>query len=998
MHNGSVRGDEGRRGVEQLKRIILESEDRLVSGVIGYARSAGFASRMPAVDETYRVAVSTISANLVQTLSISGGIPDLRADEDVEGDAIAALGGRFARARRGDTKDGATFLGMLAYVRRAYEDVVRDAEVPHEDQREILGAIQRYFDHLQVGFAAAWDSFSPDDVSRATIESSREVVREKNRYLSAFGDLPLPVLFLDDRGNVENMNLAASSLFRPLSAGRGIYRPEPAKREAPPVLRAELREFAASEDRSRVLEREIKTGKGTRYFEARFTKLSDPTGAGTGMLVVLTDLTYRRTAEEALRRSQAKYVSLFENMLTGFAYMKVVLDRRNRPSDYTFLEVNDAFVSLTGLSAADIIGRALTEVLPGIEASRFDWLGTLGKVALTGETASFDALVEGLGRWYAVSAYSSAPGHITLMLSDISELKWVEQSLAHSRDFYLTLFEGFPTLIWRAGTDGSHDYFNASWLEFTGRKLAQTVGDGWAQDVHPDDRERRAAVIAKGLKDRLPFSLEYRLKHHSGEYRWVLDSGRPFREAEGGFAGLIGSVQDISDRKRQEEQLQHLATHDELTNLPNRRVFEEALERAVAHARRGHPSSLLFIDVDGFKDVNDSLGHADGDQTLVNITEVIRGTTRAEDLIARIGGDEFAALLTDTVLTDARRVAERIRECLQKQRLAPQGWESPITLSIGLVEVDGLTEADSVLAQADSAMYRAKDSGGDRVVTYTPGFETHELDSATGSMLAKLKDALVRDGALMFHYQPVFRVGDGSIEYFEALTRLVDREQRVISPGQFITVAERFGLMPQFTRWVARRAANVLMENPGVRLSVNLSGLDLDDGALLDDVLRYLRDHSVDPGRLSFEMSEASVLRDVSAAREWIARSRDAGIGFALDDFGAGFNSFAYLRSLPVNRVKIDGSVTRSLVTDPRQLTLLEAVHAVTTAEGVETVAECVENEYVLEIVRDVGLDFAQGFHMGRPGIDLSGVAVEWASRFPKGRTEPIEPDEAPRG
>jgi diguanylate cyclase (GGDEF)-like protein/PAS domain S-box-containing protein len=973
--------------VEGLKRIILESEDRLVRGVIAYARSSGYASAMPVVDDTYRIAVSTISANLVQTLSVSGGVPGLRADEDLADDAIAVLGGRFARARRGDVKDSATFMGLLTYIRRAYEDVVREAAVPAADERMMLETVQHYFDHLQVGFDATWDSFSVDDVSRATVERNREVVREKNRYLSAFGDLPLPVLFLDEHGNVENMNAAAASLFRPIGTLRGIYRPESSKREAPPVLRGEIRDFAASEDRERVLEREIKTGKGTRYLEARFTKLADPSGADAGMLVVFTDLTYRRTAEEALRRSQAKYVSLFENMLTGFAYMRVVLDRRNRPSDYVFLEVNDAFAKLFGLPVAGIVGRMLTEVMPGIGESRFDWLGTLGKVAVTGETASFDVLVEGLGRWYSVSAYSPSPGHVTLMMSDISELKWVEQSLAHSRDFYLTLFEGFPTLIWRAGMDGSHDYFNASWLEFTGRTVAQTVNDGWLQDVHPDDRDRRKAIIAKGIRDREPFSLEYRLKHHSGEYRWVLDSGRPYRESGGGLAGLIGSVQDISDRKRQEEQLQHLATHDELTNLPNRRVFEEALERAVAHARRGHPSSLLFVDIDGFKDVNDTLGHADGDRTLVNITDAIRTITRAEDLIARIGGDEFGALLADTVLADARRVAERIRESLHREHVAPPGWSAPITLSIGLVEVDGFTAADSVLAQADSAMYRAKDSGGDRVVVYQPGFEPHDADSVTGTMLAKLKDALSRDGALVFHYQPVFRVGDGSIEYFEALTRLVDREQRVIAPGQFITVAERFGLMPQLTRWVARQAAGVLKENPDVRLSVNLSGLDLDDAALLDDVLRFLRDQSVDAGRLSFEMSEASVLRDVSAAREWIARARDAGMGFALDDFGAGFNSFGYLRSLPVDRVKIDGSVTRSLVNDPRQLTLLEAVHAVTKAEGVETVAECIENEYVLEIVRDVGVDFAQGFHLGRPGIDLSGIAVEWASRFPKGRT-----------
>jgi EAL domain-containing protein (putative c-di-GMP-specific phosphodiesterase class I) len=273
------------------------------------------------------------------------------------------------------------------------------------------------------------------------------------------------------------------------------------------------------------------------------------------------------------------------------------------------------------------------------------------------------------------------------------------------------------------------------------------------------------------------------------------------------------------------------------------------------------------------------------------------------------------------------------------------------------------------------------------VVVFHQGFEPDSGDRVTGSMLAKLKDALSRDGALVFHYQPVFRVTDGSIEYFEALTRLVDREQRVIAPGEFIGVAERFGLMPQLTRWVVRQAATVMSSNPELRLAVNLSGLDVDDAVLLDDVIHTLKARSVAPDRLSFELSESSVLRDVSAAREWISRARDAGFGFALDDFGAGYNSFAYLRSLPVDRVKIDGSVTRALVADPRQLTLLEAVRAVTTLTGVRTVAECVENEYVLEVVRNVGVDLAQGYHLGRPSSDLGGAPVDWNSRFPGAQT-----------
>jgi PAS domain S-box-containing protein len=321
-----------------------------------------------------------------------------------------------------------------------------------------------------MGYISVWTSYSADQVSQEILERYRRNSMEKTRYLSAVAGLPLPLMLLDAQGRIENMNPAAASLFGAPGA-RGGHFSDPSRREAPPVLRDEIREFLAGEEPAASLEREIKTGKGTRYFEVRFTKLRDSEDAYSGMLAVLTDLTYRRSAEDALRRTQNRYVSLFENMPTAFAYTKVVLDARNRPVDYVLMEVNEAFEHMIGRPAESIIGRHLTEVVPGIDGSRHDWFARLGKVAVTGETAAFDALAESLGRWYSVSAYSPAPGFVTLMMSDISELKWVQESLAHSRDFYLTLFEGFPTLIWRAGPDGSHDYFNASWLEFTGRRL-----------------------------------------------------------------------------------------------------------------------------------------------------------------------------------------------------------------------------------------------------------------------------------------------------------------------------------------------------------------------------------------------------------------------------------------------------------------------------------------------------------------------------------------------
>jgi EAL domain-containing protein (putative c-di-GMP-specific phosphodiesterase class I) len=301
----------------------------------------------------------------------------------------------------------------------------------------------------------------------------------------------------------------------------------------------------------------------------------------------------------------------------------------------------------------------------------------------------------------------------------------------------------------------------------------------------------------------------------------------------------------------------------------------------------------------------------------------------------------------------------------------PTGAGGLLGLSIGLVEVDGDTDRETTLSHADAAMYRAKETGGDRVLQWHPDYLAEPLDKRSGLMVARLKDALMRDGALVFHYQPVFDLKTGEVAYSEALLRLVDRDQRVTLPSEFIGVAERTGLMPQLSRWVVRQAAIALRSEPAARLAVNVSGVDLGDDHLLDDVAAELADAEVSADRLSFEVSEAAVIRDLPAARRWIERIREMGCSFALDDFGAGFNSFAYLRDLPVDRVKVDGSVVRSLMADPRQLTLLEAMKAVADQRGLQTVAECVENEYLLEIVREIGMTYAQGYALGRPSPDL---------------------------
>ena len=704
------------------------------------------------------------------------------------------------------------------------------------------------------------------------------------------------------------------------------------------------------------------------------------------MLVILNDLTYRRYAEDSLRRGQAKYHALFENMMSGFAYTKVVLDRHNRPADYVLLEVNRAFERLTGLQAVDVVGQRITDVLPGIEDGDVDWLGELGRVALSGEAAAFDAFLAPLERWFAVSLFSPSPEHVTLMISDISELKATQDSVAGSRDFYLTLFQGFPSMIWRASADGRIDYVNAAWLDFTGRSLDTAIGDNWLLDVHPGDAERCRITLRKAIDERRAFQIEYRLRHRSGEYRWVHDAARPFQDLEGAFGGLIGSATDISDRKRQEEALERLATHDALTGLPNRQLLEEAVGRAVAHARRGHLSSLLRLDLDGFKTVNDASGLAAGDAVLRDVAAVLTTTLRADDLVSRVDGDEFGVLLQNTVLDDARRVAERLHEALARPGVGPAATD--VSLSIGIAEIDGKSEMSAALAQADAAAYRAKELGGDRVVLYVPDLGVPARpDSYTATTLMRLADALAGDGALRLHFQPVFRVDDGTVVYNDILLRLADGDGGLFAASEFTGVAEHGGLMPEISRWVLQQAADVLADDPNMRLSMCLTGADLADEGLVDAAAALLDAAGISPERLSFEIPESALSPDLGVARRLIDSARARGFRFALGGFGSGYKSFEYLRELPVDRVRIDGSVVRSLVADPRQLTLAQAVQAVASSRGIETVADCVENEYVLQAVRNVGVVLAQGSHLGVASPDALRTSAARESRFPGGRS-----------
>jgi diguanylate cyclase (GGDEF)-like protein len=414
------------------------------------------------------------------------------------------------------------------------------------------------------------------------------------------------------------------------------------------------------------------------------------------------------------------------------------------------------------------------------------------------------------------------------------------------------------------------------------------------------------------------------------------------------------------------QQLNYLASHDPLTGLPNRRSLSEALEQTVTDADYGKVSTLLFLDLDHFKLVNDTRGHAAGDKVLVTVTQLLSQQLRDCDLLARLGGDEFAVLLNDLCPEKAWPIVERLRAAVDMFPFTVDGRSFKLSLSIGMVAIDAQQTAEQALMCADSALYVAKEQGRNRVVPYLPEMETSNELSDANQWAARIKDALCNERMLLY-LQPVVQLDDTRIVHYEALIRLQDESGTIIPPSAFLPAAERFGLMPQIDRWVVRQALQILHHQPHIRLFINLSRDSLRDEALLADIQSEVLACGLVPNRLGFEITETAALADVAHAARWICRLKTLGCQFALDDFGVGISSFAHLQHVPVDQIKIDGSFIRNLDQDPLNRAIIQAIQILAHTLGKTTIAEFVENESTRRTLQALGIRYGQGYYFGKP-------------------------------
>ena len=590
-------------------------------------------------------------------------------------------------------------------------------------------------------------------------------------------------------------------------------------------------------------------------------------------------------------------------------------------------------------------------------------------------------------RWFRLRGQSvrDANGRAIRMagsISDITDRKLAESAVFAEKERAQVTLESIGDAVITTDTEGLVDYLNPVAEKLIGWAMAEAQGrplhllfgllDEPTQKPAPDPIE---AVVREGGAVEGPSNLL--LMRGDGTAIPIDESAAPIRDRSGRICGVVLVLHDVSRERQFAAKLSYQASHDALTGLINRREFEHRLSLALRSAeelQRQH--AVMYLDLDQFKVVNDTCGHAAGDQLMQEVSRVLRRRLRESDTLARLGGDEFGVLLENCSPEHAITIAETLRQTVAELPFAWHTRSFSISASIGLVNFcDGAFTLAEVMSAADAACYMAKEKGRNRLQTYSAA--DSDLTHRHGEMewAARIPRAL-DEGRLFLYAQEIMDLAGPSRPgaHVELLLRMVDEQGRLVPPMAFIPAAERYNLMPALDRWVIRSAFSTLaaMQTAGrpdvpETCAINLSGASIGDERFLELVREQVAHHPIQHNAICVEITETAVIGNMDKAVRFIEELRALGCSFALDDFGAGMSSFAYLKRLPVDLVKIDGSFVKEMATNPTDRAMVEAINHIGQVMGKRTIAEFVENDQTLAQLREIGVDFAQGYGVAKP-------------------------------
>ena len=533
--------------------------------------------------------------------------------------------------------------------------------------------------------------------------------------------------------------------------------------------------------------------------------------------------------------------------------------------------------------------------------------------------------------------------------------------------------EQSPNVVVITDKSGQIEYVNPRFTDITGYYPDEVIG----KNPRFLNSGETTTEIYGDLWKTLLAGQEWRGVFHNrkknGELYWAEEVISPITNNSGEITHFIALQEDITEVRRISDEINFQTTHDSLTGLLNRRQFENELTRIVEHAHNHRSHHVLcFIDIDQFKIVNDTCGHMAGDDLLRQISNLIRDKLSRRDILARPGSDEFLILLENASLAQGERVVQMIMNDLKKFRFQWEDHNFPVEISAGLTVIDPQTSsAISAMQDVDTACYTAKDAGRNRLHIYNDNDEQQLIRKGYIQWASEIHHAL-DDNRFQLYVQPIVPLQKKQNTGYEVLIRLLSESGDLVAPGAFLPAAERYNIASQIDRWVIRNTLQWIAENIDHldhidSLAINLSGQSLGDDALLGYIIRSIEQGVVPARMIKFEITETAAIANLKDAQIFIRSLKSLGCRFALDDFGSGLSSFAYLKNLPVDLLKIDGIFVRDIITDPIDEAMVRSINEVGHIMGMETIAEFVETDEIMERLRQLGVDYAQGYTISRP-------------------------------
>jgi diguanylate cyclase (GGDEF)-like protein/PAS domain S-box-containing protein len=677
----------------------------------------------------------------------------------------------------------------------------------------------------------------------------------------------------------------------------------------------------------------------------------------------------RQAAEESLEREKEFLEAVLDSLASAFFLVS---------TDGSMLRWNASLAAAIGYTDAEIASMHPTDFVsprdrPQVEAAMREVLDEGREIAIEAEIVDRTGNV----RPYAFSGkplYLGGRAYMIGVARDITLRKRNERQMARAKERLDLALEGSRLALWDWDLKNNKVYFNESWSSLLGGAPRESTfsGDEVKSWHHADDRGVFSVAMGnamKGVSD--GFDCEYRVPNAAGDWVWIHSRGKVTQRDEHGQAlRMTGTSTNVTKRKLAEERAEYLATRDPLTGLPNRMLLHDRLEQGVLNAARHQTGfAFMFIDLDRFKTINDSLGHQVGDKLLKSVADRLSACVRATDTVARLGGDEFAVILENLRDDDdegAQQVAEKMIAAMASPMIIDnQPLSTSCSIGISLYPTDGRDTA-SLMKNADVAMYFAKEKGRNNYQFFSEEMNARAQERLSIENYLRLA---LRRNELVLHYQPRMDVASGALVGVEALIRWQHPRRGLLAPGKFIDVAEDSGLIVPIGEWVLENACEQIRGwqrtvKPGLRLSVNISvGQILDGERLYRSVAQAVSRARIDPATLELELTESHLMQNIEEKAALLNRLGELGVGISIDDFGTGYSSLSYLKKLPVDSIKIDSSFVRDIEDDPNDEAIIKAILAMAHSLRLSVVAEGVETEAQFNALKALGCNEYQGFY-----------------------------------